>query len=124
MKSYRPDDEFILIFPTLPGVISGSPTSDIVQYVATLPNKNFTLNLPKKMGNRAEVLSQKGLVIEPKKTKIIRLGTFHVYPETKDSIGGGMFIDSSTGYYYTLVYFSEAASLTGQDQYEKHKNNL
>lgn len=117
VESYRPNDEFVLIFPTLPGVISGSPTSDIVQYVATLPNKSFRLNLPKKMGTRAKPLSQKGLTVEPKETKIIRLGTFHAYPEKDDHIGGGMFIDSSTGHYYTLVYFSESASLIGEDQY-------
>jgi hypothetical protein len=65
------------------------------------------------MGEKAKELSHKVLTIEPAGTKVIRLGTFHVYPKTKKQIGGGMFINSESKEAYMLVYFSQPATLTG-----------
>ncbi len=114
VSKYRPNDKMVLLFPSLPGIIFGSPGNDIVQHITTLPNKDFLLELPTEMGSKAEKLSHKGLSIEPTNTKVIRLGTFHAYPTSENNnIGGGMFIDLSDKQPYMLIYFSQSASLTG-----------
>lgn len=113
IKDYRLTDPITLIFPALPGVIYGNPIDDIVQYVRTLPNTSFLLKLPHEMGARAKTLSQKGLTIVPADTKIIRLGTFHLYEKEQKNLGGGMFIGDSKEEAYILLYVSKNSSITG-----------
>jgi hypothetical protein len=118
-SNYRPKDPITLVFPALPGVIYGSPNDDIVQHITVLPEQPFVLELPHNMGNRAKALLHNSLTIEPSNTKIIRLGTFHLYPEEQKKLGGGGFKNIVTGDAFVLVYFSKPSSLTGtiSDQY-------
>ncbi len=113
VNNHRLTEKMILLFPSLPGVIYGSPTDEMIEYVATEPQKDFVLELPQNMGDKAKTLLHKELTITPADTKIIRLGTFHIYPQTKKKIGGGMFIDSNSKQPYVLAYFSQPATLTG-----------
>ena len=112
IENYRNNEHLSLVFPSLPGIIFGKISNDIVKVVHTLPNKNFVLELPHNMGNRAKKLKHEELSITPSNTKIIRLGTFHHY-ESMEHLGGGMFIDAISDDSYTLVYFSQPASLIG-----------
>jgi hypothetical protein len=39
INNYRPLDQMILFFPSLPGIIFGVPSDDIIQFVTTAPKK-------------------------------------------------------------------------------------
>ncbi|CAA0093174.1 Uncharacterised protein [Halioglobus japonicus] len=103
-----------LVFPSIPGNIYGTPGDDII-YVATPENaQRFSLVLPKDMDRRALPLTDSPLAIEPPETKVLRLGTFNFLPRYQDVMGGGGFSDTISDRTYILVYFSNAAQVTGQ----------
>jgi len=122
VNNYRPNDELALIFPAIPGTIFGMPTNDVIQYVFTLPQKEFSLELPNNMGERAKAFSQKGLTIKPANTKVVRLDTFHTYVEDQEKAGGGLFIDTLNNDAYVLVYFSQAATISGVEESNGEKS--
>lgn len=103
----------VLVFPVVPGSITGPPSGPPLQTVAVQPGGAFELRLPAAMESRASPFDSASLAIEPAGTRVARLGTFHEYPEYGVFRGGGGFIDTSSGNSLLLVYFSNPARLSG-----------
>ncbi|TXR53885.1 hypothetical protein [Reinekea thalattae] len=76
-------------------------------------SNKFTLELPANADDLALPLNNPDLKIEPSDTKLMRLATFHIYPERDNSIGGGGFINNTDKNNIILLYFSQAATLSG-----------
>ncbi len=112
-EGYRKNESMTLLFPSIPGGVWGNPTNDILHYTPAIPSQKFSLKLPADMAGKATELTQQGLSIEPINTKILRLGTFHSYPDYQRAIGGGGFYQTKTGDFLILVYFSNPSVVTG-----------
>lgn len=108
-----PDSRLVLVFPTIPGVITGPPSGGPLRTVPVPADATFRLRLPARLEARAERLAADSLDIDPRDTRVARLGTFHEYPEYGVFRGGGGFINARTGEPLMLVYFSSAARLQG-----------
>ncbi len=110
---YTAEGQLSLIFPAIPGLIFGRPTENILSIVDVQSSKEFTLELPSFLDQEADYLREPQLKISPKDAKILRLGTFHIYPHYQGEVGGGGFIDTESGNALILVYFSKPSKLTG-----------
>lgn len=108
------ESDVSLVFPSIPGQIFGSASGDIVTFSETEASGAFHLELPANMDNQAEVMTLDGINVSPANTKILRLATFHVLPEHEMSFGGGAFHSKETNEFLILVYFSQAADITGE----------
>jgi len=102
-----------LVFRVVSGTIMGAPGGRPSWSVPVLPGGTFELPLPGAMDVPAERLASAPLEIEPADTRIARLATFHAYPEYGMFLGGGCFVDTRSGDYLLLVYFSNPARLSG-----------
>lgn len=102
-----------LLFPSIPGLIFGNPTKNNIHVVSIQSSKYFTLELPSHLDGKADYLRTSQLEIEPKDTKILRLGTFYIYPNSTKAMGGGGFIDTKSGNILLLVYFSKPSRISG-----------
>lgn len=103
-----------LMFPSIPGEIFGSPSSNIIYSVSPSNDNKFTLILPADAENHSSKLKEKSLTMQPSDTKITRLGTFNYLPKYRNGIGGGGFKNIVNDNFLILVYFSKAASVTGK----------
>jgi hypothetical protein len=116
--SLKPVDEsFIdsglsLIFPLVTGSIFASPSEEIL-HISPAHNGRFVLDLPQDIDGFAREINEQGLLVEPAETRILRMGTFHVYPYYQ-ALGDGGFINGENGNALLLVYFSQAASISGR----------
>lgn len=123
LTGVRVNQPVTLFFPVISGAIFGRPGNNLMQVVTTKPGDSFYLSLPGNAIGHADFLLQPELVIIPADTKLLRLGTFHMYPDYQDKIGSGAFIDRTNSDALALVYFSKPASISGiiydnKDSYE------
>ncbi len=102
-----------LIFPTIPGALFGNPTDDILHVSEPTEGYTFNLPLPSNVDDKAATFREPGLSISPSNTKVLRLATFHAYPPYEANVGGGGFINTATGNFLILVYFSNPVDITG-----------
>lgn len=126
-ESYYPDD-VVLMFPTIPGGIFGSPSSDMAFMVKVEKDLGFTLRLDEKAENiesRSSTLTQEwqkaGIVVEPAETRISRLGTFPYSYASRKMIGGGGFINTQSRNLYILVYVDRKSSIRGEIQLDEER---
>ena len=102
-----------LIFRAIPGRIFGNPSPEIFSLVTPDSDKEFRLQLPQQPTETADYLRVPGLEISPGTPKVLRLGTFHRFPNDADVLGGGGFINQENGNLIILIYASEAAQIYG-----------
>ncbi|QBY05417.1 hypothetical protein E2K93_14020 [Thalassotalea sp. HSM 43] len=127
IDNYPAEADLNLLFPAIPGSIFGMPSPELVHISSVNNDFTFELTLPNDMDALASRLTGGALMITPADTKVLRLGTFHVFPSMRDSVGGGGFIHKPSGDFMLLVYFSKSAHISGQfaigrDQFEHDIN--
>lgn len=113
ITSAGPDSDLVLVFSTVPGAISGTPSGGPLRSIPVQPGSTFELALPARLPERAARFASRSLDIEPGDTRVARLATYHEYPEYGMFRGGGGFIEKRSGAPVLLVYFSNPASVTG-----------
>ncbi len=113
IENYKYENGLNLIFPSIPGAIFGNPTSDILAVSPVSSDYTFRLNIPNNLEKKAKRLSDNRLEIVPSNTKVLRLGTFHLSLSHQDQIGGGGFINTESGDFLILMYFSNPAEVKG-----------
>lgn len=113
LKSYSAELGLKLIFPTIPGEIFGRPTNDVLHVAEVTNSATFNLRVPNEINDKAAAISESGLNVVPSDTRVLRLGTFHTFPSYNNGIGGGAFFNKVNGEFLLLVYFSNAAEVSG-----------
>ena len=113
------DDSFIdqqlsIIFPAISGAIIGSPSGEILK-IANAQDGNFKLDVPLSVDGLAREISNSTLRIEPKDTRVLRMGTFHSYPYYLN-LGDASFVNGENGNALIFVYFSQQVKIEGEMQ--------
>lgn len=112
-------DELLLVFPYIPGRMYGQPSGSPL-FVKHLKGKlDFQLDLRGKYKEiaafaRPMQLQRQGLQIQPRETRMARMGTFAFDPRTLDMIGDGSFIDRRSREYLIMVYVDQPCQITGK----------
>lgn len=106
------DDGLSLIFPLISGSIFGEP-SEVILGMSAAHDGRFRLNIPQQVDTLAKPFDQGGLDVQPENTRVLRMGTFHSYPYYQ-TLGDGGFINGRNGNALVFVYFSQAASISGE----------
>lgn len=106
------DDGLNLVFPVIRGSIFGSP-SELILQITPAEAGRFTLNVPQEIDVLASEIQEENLQVQPRDTRVLRMGTFHTYPYYQ-TLGDGGFINGKNGNALVFVYFSQSSSITGQ----------
>jgi len=109
-----------LKFSLIPGSIFGAPSTGDVLIERTQVGNTFNLDL-RRLGDSAARLAsplnprmaEAGMVIEPRNTRLARVGTFVFDTQTDQSSAAGMFIEPGTRDALALVYFDEPCRIAG-----------
>lgn len=115
VAGYNQGQPMEAIFPAIPGKIFGTPEPILIAYELLKAGDTFIFDLPYDMSGKAETFSHNSFVITPSHTKVLRVGTFHRYPNYGDSLGGGYFYDEKDNEYVILTYFSTSAKISGTE---------
>ncbi len=113
LDDIRKGQDITLLFPVVNGAAFGNITDNFLQIVQVSPKEKFSLELFTDYSDIAKTFQQSGLSIAPENTQVMRLGTFHSYPNYKDKLGGGGFVDTTNQEALMLIYFSQPSKLTG-----------
>ncbi|GAB2191930.1 hypothetical protein [Sessilibacter sp. MAH2] len=113
------DEGLTLWFPAIPGGLVGTPNNQMLAEVV-VTQKQFQLDLPESPQDIAKPSSK--MNIRPADTALIRVGTFHGFPNSEP--GGGGFINKHSGNHLILVYFSKPCVIKGDISTDLHTENL
>ncbi len=110
--------ELLLVFPYIPGRMYGQPSGDLFLMKHLSGKLDFQLDLRGKYKEiaafaRPMQMQGQGLQIQPRETRMARMGTFAFDPRTMDMIGDGSFIDRQSREYLIMVYVDQPCQITG-----------
>ncbi|MGI9286907.1 MAG: hypothetical protein ACR2P1_16090 [Pseudomonadales bacterium] len=112
-------DELIIWFPLITGNFYGLPNEDAILKPELDSKLRFKFAL-RTITSRIDQLARAfpadsgELKIEPVDTRVARLGTFVINPNTGETIGPTAWVDANNTYIMMLVYFDRACEINGR----------